>query len=358
MATAKTSYRKIDTSIWEDPYILDLTVREKFFFVYLLTNSHTTQSGIYEIPLRKMEFETSFQAEEILSLIKKFQDDGKMIYSIETKEICIINWLKYNENKSPKTMIKVYSELEDLKNPFLLLYLYDPRLPLYDGEKTLNRNTAKESKIPYIIENPWKDTFKNLSDAELIEIRKVGKIDQNRLIKPHGYSIDTVSILHPPYTYTEHIHNITDTKTETKTEPFPSFSPEEFKQKEELDAIDHFTRDYNSEYEKLRLQWNDSKLPQSRQLFPNISNPGEVMNSMSLYTFEEIEKAIENYNEIKDRDRAIRYSTFVNFLVKGIEKYADSGMPFDNFKDTQFKNNKTDDIGVESGKIDYAKGWE
>ncbi len=36
------------------------------------------------------------------------------------------------------------------------------------------------------------------------------------------------------------------------------------------------------------------------------------------------------------------------------------GTKFENYLNTktQFKNNKTDDIGVESGKIDYAKGWE
>ena len=94
-------------------------------------------------------------------------------------------------------------------------------------------------------------------------------------------------------------------------------------------------RDYSKEYKPLRIQWNDLKLPECRYTCLNLPNWSEIMNSMQLYTFDEIEKSITNYSELITRESAIRYSTFPNFLVKGIQKYADSSMPYQQFKESE-----------------------
>ena len=41
-------YRHIHIEYWQDGFVLDLTPEEKYFYIYLMTNSKTSQCGIYE----------------------------------------------------------------------------------------------------------------------------------------------------------------------------------------------------------------------------------------------------------------------------------------------------------------------
>lgn len=43
-------FRQIHIDFWQDGFILDLTPEEKYFYLYLMTNSKTTQCGVYELP--------------------------------------------------------------------------------------------------------------------------------------------------------------------------------------------------------------------------------------------------------------------------------------------------------------------
>lgn len=174
-------YRPIRTSFWSDPYILDLERDEKLLYMYLLTNDATTQCGIYEIPLRRVEFETGFSGERIYEMFHKFQADNKIRYSMETREIAIINWRKYNDNPSPKTMAKVAEELENVKNPMLVLLLYTPSEPLLD-------KTYQKSGDRIIIKNPWESYF--LTHPALPK-----PPDSPNM--PHRRGMHTVSIPHP-----------------------------------------------------------------------------------------------------------------------------------------------------------------
>ena len=45
-------YRHIHIDYWQDGFVLDLTPEEKYFYIYLMTNSKTSQCGIYELPKR------------------------------------------------------------------------------------------------------------------------------------------------------------------------------------------------------------------------------------------------------------------------------------------------------------------
>ena len=48
-------YRHIHIDYWQDGFVLDLTPEEKYFYIYLMTNSKTSQCGIYELPKRIIE---------------------------------------------------------------------------------------------------------------------------------------------------------------------------------------------------------------------------------------------------------------------------------------------------------------
>jgi hypothetical protein len=80
-------YRQIQTTFWQDDFILQLTTEEKFFYLYLLTNSKTKQRGIYQLPIPVMILETGFSQTTIQKLLNRFEEYGKIIYSPATKEI-------------------------------------------------------------------------------------------------------------------------------------------------------------------------------------------------------------------------------------------------------------------------------
>lgn len=111
-------FRKINCNFWEDVKVIDdFTPEDRYFMLYLMTNPHTNQVGCYPITLRQMEFETGYNKDTILKLIKRFQDILKIIeYCEETKELFIKNWHKYNWTKSPKVIACILKEIKDIKN--------------------------------------------------------------------------------------------------------------------------------------------------------------------------------------------------------------------------------------------------
>lgn len=109
-------YRQIHVSFWQDSFVLDLTAEEKYFYLYLMTNSKTNQIGIYEISKKIMEIESGYSMDTVSKLLKKFIDYKKILYSESTKELMLLNWCKYNWSSSPKVVSLVNKELKGVKN--------------------------------------------------------------------------------------------------------------------------------------------------------------------------------------------------------------------------------------------------
>ncbi|MGL6107972.1 DnaD domain protein [Romboutsia sp.] len=113
-------YRHIHIDYWQDGFVLDLTPEEKYFYIYLMTNSKTTQCGIYELPKRIIETETGYNRETVEKLLARFEEYGKIVYSEDSKEIFIKNWLKHNKVVSPKVKKCVEKELSNVKSMELI----------------------------------------------------------------------------------------------------------------------------------------------------------------------------------------------------------------------------------------------
>lgn len=110
------TYRQVFISFWQDSYILDLDAEGKLLYIYLLTNTKTTQCGIYELPIKVIQFETGLDKKVIEQYLKKFEADKKILYSKETSEVFMLNWLKYNNIVSPKVIACIKKELMQVKN--------------------------------------------------------------------------------------------------------------------------------------------------------------------------------------------------------------------------------------------------
>lgn len=113
-------YRSINIDYWQDGFILDLTPEEKYFYLYLMTNSKTTQCGIFEVPMKIMETETGYNRETIMKYINRFISYEKIAYDSDTNEILLYNWIKYNRPTSPKVLTCVEKELAKVKSKILI----------------------------------------------------------------------------------------------------------------------------------------------------------------------------------------------------------------------------------------------
>lgn len=112
------AFRKINVSFWQDSFVLEeLTPEDKYFYLYLMTNSKTNQLGCFSIPIKVIELETGYCRESILKLLDRFCNVyNKILYCKETNEILILNWGKYNWSKSPKVLSCILSDLKNVKN--------------------------------------------------------------------------------------------------------------------------------------------------------------------------------------------------------------------------------------------------
>lgn len=113
-------YRHIHIDYWQDGFVLDLTPEEKYFYIYLMTNSKTSQCGIYELPKRIIETETGYNRETVEKLICRFEEYEKIVYFEDTKELFLKNWIKHNKVVSPKVKKCIEKELLNVKSVKLI----------------------------------------------------------------------------------------------------------------------------------------------------------------------------------------------------------------------------------------------
>ena len=138
------TFRKLQTAFWTDPFVEDLTQEQKLFYLYLITNTKTSQSGIYEITKKYIAYETGFSPAQVNELLSFFERTDKISYSAETNEIAIINWSKFNYNKSHKVLKCIYDDLQLIKSTDLIKKIYD--------EVYIQKLVDEESKYTVLIE--------------------------------------------------------------------------------------------------------------------------------------------------------------------------------------------------------------
>lgn len=137
-------YRQVYITFWQDEFILDLTPEEKYFYLYLMTNSKTSQCGIYQLPIKVMEMELGYNRDTIVKLIERFEQYGKIAYDESTKEIALVNWLKFNPINNINIQKCVEKELQGIKSEFLKGQ-YNPLIsPLQTPCKKKEKEEEKE----------------------------------------------------------------------------------------------------------------------------------------------------------------------------------------------------------------------
>lgn len=119
--------RVVDTDFWNDEKVMDMfTPEDKLFFLYLLTNPHTTQLGIYAINPKYITIETGYTIESVKVLLDRFENQYEIIkYSKETKEIAVKNFLKHSIVKGGAPVRDcLIRELKAVKNKDLIKFVF------------------------------------------------------------------------------------------------------------------------------------------------------------------------------------------------------------------------------------------
>ena len=174
-------YRSVQFAFWTDAKIMDsFTPEDRYFYLYLMTNPHTSLCGCYEITLGQMALETGYQKEVINKLIVRFTENHDVIrYDVKTSEMLILNWHKYNWSESEKTMIGVQKGIDSIKNEIFK----EDRENLAAGNTDVSIGYVRgmyAPTMPHVC--PLYETFSFISNNKLINTSDVKSKDINKNI--------------------------------------------------------------------------------------------------------------------------------------------------------------------------------
>lgn len=133
----------VDTIFWEDYYTANLDPIEKLLFLYFLTNSSTSICGVYQITIKKIAVETGIDKDMVEKIMGRFERDNKIFY--EEGWVAIKNFIKHQNQKSPKIKKGIKSELENSPKKLKDLILQEIKgidtLSHTNTNTNINRNT-------------------------------------------------------------------------------------------------------------------------------------------------------------------------------------------------------------------------
>ena len=134
--------RIVSTSFWEDEKVVEtFSPEDKYFYLYLLTNPHTTQLGVYRLVPKTAAFELGYSKEAVYVLIDRFEKKyGLIKFSRETSEVAIKNYLRHSIVKGGKPVMDcLLKEESSVEDKSLLVYIYNN----INNKENIN-NTVKE----------------------------------------------------------------------------------------------------------------------------------------------------------------------------------------------------------------------
>lgn len=169
--------RYIKDSFWTDPYIEKLSPDYKLVFLYLLTNPLANISGVYEIRIKRMAFETGYDTEVVENILKKFIKDQKII--MFESWVVITNHIKH-QSLGDLTAKGINREI--LLAPQEILSLFE--------EKTLTNSKGEEYSVLLLKENDkplirglQAPTFGAYSEVKLSKVELSNKYGEFKNVK-------------------------------------------------------------------------------------------------------------------------------------------------------------------------------
>ena len=120
-------YRPVHVKIWSDPHFEEYSKNQKLIFLYLITNEHTTESGIYPITLKTISQRTDIPTAEVEKAFSSFKN---ISYEMETGCVFIHNFLRYNGGGRPD-LLKLSVQQDAKTTKTSLWRMFDTLYPNY-----------------------------------------------------------------------------------------------------------------------------------------------------------------------------------------------------------------------------------
>ena len=172
--------RVVSTSFWEDEKVVnDFSPEDKYFYLYLLTNPHTTQLGIYKLVPKTAAFELGYSKETVFMLLDRFESKYEMIrYNNETCEVAIRNYLRHSVVKGGKPVMDcLLKEEVRVEDKSLLKYIYVNNLYIDNLNITvkeyiehlgnlINTNNDNDNDNERIVDDSWTNRRQTASDGK------------------------------------------------------------------------------------------------------------------------------------------------------------------------------------------------
>lgn len=106
-----TPYRPVQRATWVDPNFERYDSDRKLIFLYLITNSNTTESGIYPISFITIAKATGLTEEKVKEAFKKGMKN--ILYDYRNQVVFVVKFYKHNARGNPEKL------LHSIKNDFL-----------------------------------------------------------------------------------------------------------------------------------------------------------------------------------------------------------------------------------------------
>ncbi len=157
-----SKHRIVKSDFWVDNYIEGLMMKEKYFFLYLLTNPNTNILGIYQTTLKRMAFETDMEPDQVENILHKLSADDKVHYI--DNHIIVVNFQRHQSKNPtikkginkifenlPKTVIDfIYSKKSNIYDRLCIGYLID--YTYLSKDKDINKDKDKNGKINPLVD--------------------------------------------------------------------------------------------------------------------------------------------------------------------------------------------------------------
>ena len=110
--------RGFQTELWTDSFIQGLSPEDKLLFIYLWTNKHCNQAGLYEITLKTIAFDTGLPLESLSEHLAQLEP--KVAWYPEQNLIWVKNFLK-RQCKSQSFLIAAVKCLKAMRTNSLVM---------------------------------------------------------------------------------------------------------------------------------------------------------------------------------------------------------------------------------------------
>jgi hypothetical protein len=98
-------YRKVSTNFWEDANVQKMSPDERFIFVFFLTNSATTESGVYEVTPITISQRLGIPLITVEDILKR-KFSPNLTYDFENNIVFVHRFRRHNAGGNPKVIEK------------------------------------------------------------------------------------------------------------------------------------------------------------------------------------------------------------------------------------------------------------